>query len=268
MKRLAASCILVLLLAGCHSAPTPGDASALTVDEKIDLIAATLVARDRGDEYEAMRLIARLEQVAPNDLTVARLKRDIEQARLAPPPAQTATAPVQTPQNLPAQRPTPAPVAAQPVPSAAPTVSIPNSQPLSAPSPVPLRSANQSQPIPTPANPVMPEVIDELPPGATPPPPPDPLNLALARVEDAGAAYAQSPNTVDRLMEYLEAQRTLARLYAERGDNLQAARTIDTMIRSLQSNVAQYISQLRDEREQYLIDEIESREGPRILHRR
>jgi tetratricopeptide (TPR) repeat protein len=262
IPRLAVAIALVAL-AGCRSAVVPTDPSVATTDEKIEMLSEALAARDRGDNAEALRQLDRLLLVAPSDPTVLRLQREVRQAQATPPSAASvvvsapiASAPIVQPVQpalFPSQ-PTPqvqAPAAAQPVVPAPPPVTL-------APAPLPAPGS-----APTNGSSIMPPVIEEFPPGAAPQPP-DELALALRSVEAAGAAFAQAPGGVERLMTYLEAQRTLAQIYSDRGQHQIAAQTITRMLESLES----YRDLLKDEREQYIREEVEARQGPRLLRRR
>ena len=113
---------------------------------------------------------------------------------------------------------------------------------------------------------VMPTVVEEPAPNAAPRTPPDPRTQALVRVEAIGAALAAAPEEArtEKLMTYVEAQRALAAVYAREGNYTVAVGTLDAALAAIGISTAE----LRAERAKYVQDDVKSREGIRLRHKR
>jgi len=219
------------------------------------MMAEALQTRDAGAYERARELLATLAELSPNDTTIALLLADVERRLNAPPPALRVVAnpnPAVSSEAAPFRPPDP------PVINALSGAAI-ASRPAGA-------DTGFAAPRPTTGNPLVPEVIVEEPPTATPLAPPDPQVQARARVETTGAAFAQAPESVrnERLMSYVSAQVELARQYADRGDYQTAIATLDAALRSIDIT----IEELRDLRDEFVEQEVESRVGIRPRQRR
>ena len=92
------------------------------------------------------------------------------------------------------------------------------------------------------------------------------LFRSLVRVEAIGAALAAAPEEArtEKLMTYVEAQRALAAVYAREGNYTVAVGTLDAALAAIGISTAE----LRAERAKYVQDDVKSREGIRLRHKR
>jgi tetratricopeptide (TPR) repeat protein len=263
MKTRLLLCCVLALLAGCRTPSATRKPPPDPADVKVRLYAEALTARDAGDLATAKARLQALLELSPGDAGVQRLLALVEAALSAPPPPAPAASSLPLP--APEVRAAPvSPVATVPVPAAAAT--SPRTTPtgsvivrtLPGPATPPVGSA------PAPA--LMPTVVEEPVPNAAPRPPPDPRTQALVRVEAIGAALAAAPEEArtEKLMAYIQAQRALAAEYAREGNYIVAVGTLDAALASIRIST----EELRAERAKYLQEDVKSREGARLRHRR
>lgn len=259
-------CFVLALLAGCRSpAAARKKAPADPAETKVRLYSEALTARDAGDLETAKARLQSLLEISPTDSGVQRLLTIVEAALaapkpVAPPPAPVVIAPaVRTPDV----RSTPvAPLPAMPAPAAVasrPAASAPSAA-------VPAAPVAQSNSTPTAAPGVMPTVIEEPAPNAPPRSAPDPRTQALVRVEAIGAALASVPEEArtEKLMSYVQAQRALAAEYAKEGNFIVAVGTLDAALATIRLST----EELRVERAKYVEEDVKSRAGVRLQHKR
>jgi tetratricopeptide (TPR) repeat protein len=254
-------CCALALLAGCRTPSVGRKPPADPAETKVRLYSEALTARDAGDLVTAKARLQALLELSPNDAGVLRLLGLVEAALAAPPPPPPAfTAPTVP---VPEVRPAPvAPVAAM----SAPAAISPRTTPTGSTTVRTLPGAEPAQSSPAPAPAVMPTVVEEPAPNAAPRTPPDPRTQALVRVEAIGAALAAAPAEArtEQLMSYIQAQRALAAEYAREGNFIVAVGTLDAALAAIRIST----EELRAERARYVQDDVKSREGIRLRHRR
>lgn len=259
-------CFVLALLAGCRS---PAAARKKVVDPsetKVRLYSEALTARDAGDLETAKARLQSLLEISPNDSGVQRLLTIVEAALAAPKPvtlpqvtvvrAPVVTAPdVRSTSVAPPVPAMPAPTAVTPRPAASPPAAAAPAAPVA-----------QSNSTPSAAPGVMPTVIEESAPNAPPRTAPDPRTQALVRVEAIGAALASVSEEArtEKLMSYVQAQRALAAEYAKEGNFLIAVGTLDAALATIRLST----EELRAERAKYVEEDVKSRAGIRLRHRR
>jgi hypothetical protein len=259
-------CFVLALLAGCRSPiaarkKPPADPA----ETKVKLYSEALTARDAGDLETAKDRLQSLLEISPSDSGVQRLLTLVDAALAAPKPVTPPAPPVVSAPVVAtpvARSTTGAPVPATPAPAA--TAPRPAS---STPAPaVPSTPVAQSNPTPAVASGVMPAVIEEPAPNAPPRSAPDPRTQALVRVEAIGAALASVPEEArtEKLMSYVQAQRALAAEYAKEGNFLIAVGTLDAALATIRLST----EELRAERAKYVEEDVKSRAGVRLQHRR
>jgi hypothetical protein len=264
MKTRLLLCLVLALTASCRSPSASRKPAPDVADTKVRLYGEALTARDAGDLTTARARLQALIEISPNDPGLQRLLASVETAIAAPPPPPpVVSAPVvPVPEVRPALV---APVAANPAPAAVSPRSTPPlaSSPVAAVPAVPVTRPN---PNPAPVSNVMPAVIEEPAPNAVPRTPPDPRTQALVRVEAIGAALAAAPEEArtEKLMSYIEAQRALAAEYAKEGNFIVAVGTLDAALAAIRIST----EELRGERAKYVQEDVKSREGVRLRHKR
>jgi tetratricopeptide (TPR) repeat protein len=253
-------CCMLALLAGCRTPSAARKPPPDPAETKVRLYSEALTARDAGDLATAKARLQSLLELSPNDPGVQRLLGIVEAALAAPPPPPVVAAPTVP---APEVRPAPvAPVAAMPAPAAVSPRTTPTGSPTVRT--LPVAGTPQSSQVAEPG--VMPTVVEEPAPNAAPRTPPDPRTQALARVEAIGAALAAAPEDArtEKLMSYIQAQRALAAEYAKEGNFIVAVGTLDAALAAIKIST----EELRAERARYVQDDVKSREGIRLRHRR
>lgn len=252
-------CFVLVLAAGCRSPSAARRPPPDPAETKVRLYSEALTARDTGDLATAKARLQALLVISPNDSGVQRLLTNVETALAAPPPPPPV---VSTPVAVvPEAR--PAPVAAMPAPAAAPSRPTGSAPAPAAVQTAPLARPNGTAPV---ASSVMPAVIEEPAPNAAPRLPLDSRTQALVRVEAIGAALAAAPEEArtEKLMSYIQAQRALAAEYAKEGNFIVAVGTLDAALAAIGIST----EELRVERAKYIQEDVKSRQGARLLHRR
>lgn len=229
------------------------------------LYSEALTARDAGDLETAKARLQSLLELSPNDSGVQRLLTIVEAALVAPKPVTPPPAPVVSAPTVAAPAVRSANVA--PVPSVPAPAAVTSRPAASAPpATVPSAPVVQSKVTPAAAPGVMPTVIEEPAPNAPPRAAPDPRTQALVRVEAIGAALASVPEEArtEKLMAYVQAQRALAAEYAKEGNFLIAVGTLDAALATIRLST----EELRAERAKYVEEDVKSRAGVRLQHKR
>lgn len=259
-------CFVLALLAGCRSpAAARKKPPADPAETKVKLYSEALTARDAGDLETAKARLQSLLEISPNDSGVQRLLTLVEAALVAPKPVTPPAPPVVS-----------APVVTAPVVRSTPVAAVPTmpapaaatSRPAALTPVAAVPSAPDARPNFTPAvaSGVMPTVIEEPEPNAPPRSAPDSRTQALVRVEAIGAALAAVPEEArtEKLMAYVQAQRALAAEYAKEGNFLIAVGTLDAALATIRLST----EELRAERAKYVEEDVKSRAGVRLRHRR